>query len=231
MTDLTPSAAKKSDWRDTVTWYNYETGFTRFARTVLKSLFWAMARVECTGLENIPPAGPGIVASNHFSLYDIIYTGLALPRHPHFMAKRELYKNPLFGWAIRQLGSFPVNRGEGDTWAMGQAGQVLAAGQLLFMYPEGTRGRTAQLKRGKVGVVKLALEHQVPVIPTAVWGTQDFAIGWKRTQIHICIGEPLDVATLAGSPPYKHEVPRELTTLMMQKIAEMLPPEHRGVYA
>ena len=100
------------------------------------------------------------------------------------------------------------------------------------MFPEGTRGRhKAQLKRGKIGVAKLALEHRVPVIPVAVWGTQNFSIGWKRTKIDIRVGEPLDMVAMAGPPPYKREVPRELTTVMMRQIAEMLPPEHRGVYA
>jgi 1-acyl-sn-glycerol-3-phosphate acyltransferase len=223
---------KKQDWRDDVTWYTHETDIARLLKTLLRPVFFAMAHMECVGLENIPATGPGIVASNHFSLYDVTYLGAILPRHAHFMGKRELYQHRLFGWAIRQLGSFPVYRGEGDTWAMKQAGRVLAAGQLLFMFPEGTRGgRNAQLKRGKIGVARLALEHQVPVIPVAIWGTHDVKIGWKRNRIFVHVGEPIDMAAWAGPPPYKHKVTRELTTVMMQRIAAMLPPEHRGVYA
>ncbi|MBN1217839.1 MAG: 1-acyl-sn-glycerol-3-phosphate acyltransferase [Anaerolineae bacterium] len=231
MSNAIPATIAKTDWRNTVTWYTYETGFTRFIKAILRPLSLALAHIELVGLENVPDSGPGIIACNHFSLYDVIYMGVNLPRHPHFMAKRELYKNRLFGWLIRQFGSFPVYRGEGDLWAMEQAGRVLAAGQLLFMFPEGTRGRhKAQLKRGKVGVVKLALEHGVPVIPCAIWGTENFKVGWKSNQIHIQVGEPVDMVSLAGPPPLKHDVSRELTTVMMQKIAEMLPPEYRGGY-
>ena len=69
------------------------------------------------------------------------------------------------------------------------------------------------------------------MIPIAIWGTHDVKIGWKRNRIFIHAGEPIDMADRAGPPPYKHEVTRELTTVMMQRIADMLPPEHRGVYA
>jgi 1-acyl-sn-glycerol-3-phosphate acyltransferase len=231
MVDSSQTMSPKRDWRDTVTWYTYETKFSRFAKAVCRPPLYSLARVECVGLENIPPSGPGIVAANHFSLLDVLYMGVQLPRYPHFMAKKELYKYPLFGWILRHLGSFPVYRGEGDGWALAQAGRVLEAGQILFMFPEGTRsGRKAQLRRGKAGAVKLALKHQVPLIPAAIWGTQNFKIGWKRMKVNIQVGESLDMVALAGPPPYKRDIPRQLTTLMMQKIAEMLPPEHRGMY-
>jgi 1-acyl-sn-glycerol-3-phosphate acyltransferase len=222
--------SQKSNWRDRVTWYTYETGFTRFIKALFRPFTNSLAKLECVGFENVPTNGPCIVAANHFSFFDVIYMGIYLPRYPHFMAKKELYEYPLFGWAIRHLGSFPVYRGERDAWALSQAGRVLEAGQILFMFPEGTRsGRKAQLRRGKPGAVKLALEHRAPIIPVAIWGTQDFKLGWKRMTVNIQIGEPLDVVSMAGPPPYKHET-RQLTTLMMQKIAEMLPPEHRGMY-
>jgi len=222
-----------TDWRDNVTWYTGDTFVGKLARAILRPLFSAMDHTTIEGLDNIPVDGPCIVAANHFSLFDIITVGLVLPRLPHFMAKAELFKNPVLGWVIRKGGSFPVNRGEGDTWALEQAGRVLTGGSILFMFPEGTRGKgqKAKLKRGKVGVVKLALDYQVPVIPTAVLGTQDFKIGWKQNNITIRFGEPLDVVALAGAPPYKHEVSRELTTVMMRQIAALLPPEYRGFYA
>lgn len=232
MVEASQTIGQKSAWRDTVTWYTHKTKFASFAVSVCKPLFGLLAKVECEGLENVPASSPCIVAANHFSIYDPIYVGVYLPRYPHFMAKIELYKNPLFGWVIRQLGSFPVYRGEGDTWALEQAGRVLAAGEILSMFPEGTRsGRKARLKRGKIGAVKLALEHQVPIVPVAVWGTHCIKINLRRDQVNIKVGEPLDVAAIAGPSPDKRETPRELTTVLMQKIAEMLPPEHRGIYA
>lgn len=222
-----------TDWRDDVTWYTGDTFIGELVKAILRPFFKAMDHTTIEGIDNIPAEGPCIVAANHFSMFDIITIGLALPRHPHFMAKTELFKNPVLGWIIRKGGSFPVNRGAGDTWALEQAGRVLADGSILFMFPEGTRGKGQQvkLKRGKVGVVKLALDYQVPIIPTAVLGTENFEIGWKRNNIKIQFGEPLDVVALAGSPPYKHDLPRELTTVTMRQIAAMLPPEYRGFYA
>ncbi len=233
MNDTSSSPAQEVDWRDTVTWYTYETTFTKLVKVVGGIFFGLLADVECVGQDNVPANGPCILAANHISLFDVIYMGLHLPRHPHFMAKRELYKNPAFGWMFRLFGAFPVNRGENDAWALRQAGRVLAANQILCMFPEGTRsGRQAQLKRGKTGTVRLALEHRVPVVPVAIIGTQNFRYSWPRiNKVRIEIGQPLDLEPMAGPPPYKQETLRKLTTLLMQQIAVMLPPAHRGVYA
>ena len=159
------------------------------------SYFAALAQVECVDFENIPARGPCILASNHINNLDVVYLGLYVPRHLHFMAKIELYRNPIFAWAIRLGGSFPVNRGENDTWALQQAGRVLTAGQMLCMFPEGTRsGAKAQMRRGKVGAVKLALEYQAPIIPMAIIGTQNFSLTqWRTNKIRIQAGQPLDM--------------------------------------
>jgi 1-acyl-sn-glycerol-3-phosphate acyltransferase len=220
------------DWRDDVTWYTYETQFAKTVRAVGKIVFSRLARVECVGLENVPAKGGCIVASNHINNFDVIYLSLYSPRYLHFMAKMELYKNPILAWIIRLGGSFPVQRGERDAWALQQAGRVLEKGQVLFMFPEGTRsGRKAQLRRGKIGAVKLAVENRVPIVPTAIFGTQRFQVGLKHAnQVRLEFGRPLDVAALAGPPPYEYRTFRELTTMLMERIAAMLPPAHRGIY-
>lgn len=230
MAELSPAAG---DWRDNFTWYTHETPFMRLIHFLGKPFFYSLGRVDCTGLEHVPAAGPCIIAANHISNFDVVYIGASVPRFPQFMAKVELYQNPFFGWLIRQLGSFPVYRGESDTWALAQAGRILDAGQMLVMFPEGTRSKQkARLKQGKVGVVKLALEHRAPVVPAAIWGTENFRFRLRhRQKITIRIGEPLDVVSMAGPPPYSRNTLRELTTVVMQRIANMLPPEYRGVYA
>jgi 1-acyl-sn-glycerol-3-phosphate acyltransferase len=232
MTDKLQTTSDKMHWRDSVTWYTQETPFMRIIQFLAKPFFYALAQVDHEGFDNVPLKGPCVVAANHISNLDTIYMGASLPRYPHFMAKRELYKNPFFAWFIRQLGSFPVNRGESDPWALKQAGRILDAGQILFMFPEGTRsGRKAKMKRAKVGAVKLALEHRAPIVPAAIWGTQDFHFGLRQNnKISIRVGQPLDVVAMAGSPPYNQKTYRELTTVLMQQIAAMLPPTHRGVY-
>ncbi len=221
------------DWRDTVTWYTHQTVAIRLTKLAGGMIFRPLVRVECVGLEHLPASGACILASNHINIFDVIYMGLYLPRHPHFMAKIELYKYPVFNWLIRMGGSFPIYRGESDAWAMRQADRVLAAGCMLFMFPEGTRsGRKARLRRGKMGAVKLALENRAPVVPAAITGTQNVSFNpFRPAKIKIQIGQPLDVAAMAGPTPYKHETMRKLTNVMMQRIAAMLPPAYRGVYA
>jgi 1-acyl-sn-glycerol-3-phosphate acyltransferase len=234
MDEETPSPALDSfDWRDTVTWYTQETNFIRLIRFLGRPLFGFLAQVDCAGLENIPASGPCVVASNHLSNMDVPYMGAFLPRFPHFMAKRELYRNPIGGWFFRQLGSFPVNRGESDPWALRQAGLVLEAGQLLFMFPEGTRSgrRGGHLKRGKVGTIKLALQHRAAVVPAAIWGTEHFRPALRHNnRISIRVGQPLDLEAVSGTGPWSHDIYRELTEQLMQKIATMLPSDYRGVY-
>ena len=233
MADALQPRGENIDWRDQVTWYTHETGLIKVVKLIGGLILPRLIKVECRGAENIPATGRCIVASNHINNFDVIFMGLCLPRHPHFMAKKELYRNPMLAWFIRLAGSFPINRGEKDPWAMEQAGRILEAEQLLFMFPEGTRGgRTAQLKRGKIGAIKLALDHQAPLVPAVIFGTQYLGRGWRgHHPIKIKIGQPLDLAALAGSPPYEYETVRKLTGLLMQHIAAMLPPAHRGVYA
>jgi len=226
-----PADRSTTDWRDNTTWYMHETPIARLVRFLGKHVFNILTRVERVGLDNIPTSGPCIVAANHIHNLDVIYLGSTIPRYPHFMAKKELYKNPLFGWFIRQLGSFPVNRGARDAWAVRHAGKILDEGLLLFMFPEGTRNRKAQLRKGKPGAVRLALEHKAMIVPTAITGTNKVRWGLNRpSRIKMEFAAPLDVVKIAGQPPYSPDTYRELTNLLMQTIAAMLPPENRGVY-
>ena len=221
-----------ADWRDGVTWYTHETTFAHWLKRAAAPLFRTQANVQLSGLENIPLEGRLIMAFNHISNFDVPFIVTNLPRHPFFMAKKELFKNAAFGWVIRQFGGFPINRGERDPWSLEQAGRILEAEQMLFMFPEGTRsGPLAQLQRGKVGAVRLALAYNAPVLPAAIFGTQNVRLGFRRNDLSIQFGLPLEVTPIAGSPPYEYETIQEVTDVVMRHIAAMLPPAHRGVYA
>ncbi len=225
-----PRFVTEGTWRDNVTWYTHETPVLRAVRFLGYHLTRLFSTLECVGFEHIPSTGSCILASNHLNNLDAVFYGAHLPRHTYSMAKKELFDIPIFGWALRMCGAFPVYRGERDEWALKQAGQVLAAGEILFLFPEGTRGGPeAKLRQGKIGSVKLALEYKVPLIPAAILGTHDFRLN-RKNRVKMEVGPPLDVVSLAGPPPYEYETLRDLTTLLMQKIAAMLPPEHRGVY-
>ncbi len=227
---MTAQKVTEQDWRDRVQWYTHQTVTARLIKGIAAPFFQIIARSEHHGVENIPKNGGLVLVCNHISLFDVPYIVIQLPRHPHFMAKKELFKGA-FAWVVRMFGGFPINRGERDTWAMEQSGRVLGAEQVLFMFPEGTRsGQEAQLKRGKIGAVRLALEHQVPVLPMSVLGTQHIEWGWRKNHITLHFGEPMDVVAMAGEPPYSNETLQDITDQMMQRIAAMLPPAHRGYY-
>jgi 1-acyl-sn-glycerol-3-phosphate acyltransferase len=232
MANISQPAADHKDWRDTVTWYTHMTWVAHTTHVTATLVLPLLAKIDCRGREYVPASGPFILCANHMHVFDIIIFGHRTPRYPHFMAKQELYKSPLFGWYIRMLGSFPVKRGEGDMWALRQAGRILEAGKPLFIFPEGTRsGRQAQLRKGKLGAIRLALKYEVPIVPAAIWGTEDFrATPTRANNVNMRYGPPLDMVSLAGPPPHSHEKLRELTDDMMRQIAAMLPAKYRGMY-
>jgi len=224
-----------ADPRDRKRWYTHESWLLKLARPPLSLWLHTFADVHVEGIENIPQ-GPLILASNHIAMADILVLGLELPRHPYFMGKAELFTRPVLGWAYRMLGSFPVRRGEADVWAFEQAGKVLKAGEMLGMFPEGTRSRrTAALRPAKTGAARLALRYRVPIVPAAISGTETlFAEGQfapRHARVDLCIGAPIDVAALAPPGPPSYETLTGLTTCVMQAIAAMLPAPYRGVYA
>lgn len=219
------------DWRDSVRWYTHETLFMRFIKLTVGQYFYAVSQVETVGLENIPTQGGLVMASNHASFADIPYLALYTPRHPHFMAKIELFDHPVMGWFYRVAGAVPVDRNNVDRWAIQQARRVLDEGQILLMFPEGTRSKTG-LQRAKPGAAKLALDYQVPVVPVAISGTHTFkASGWKKNKLRIQYGEPIDVPAIAASAKNARRALVDLTELTMRRIAAMLPPDQRGIYA
>ena len=139
------------------------------------------------------------------------------------MGKAELFQNPFQDWLLRQLGGFPVQRGERDTWALQHAEYLLNEGQVLGMFPEGTRSYGKGLGIAKTGTARLALSAQCPVVPVAIFGTQHMLKKFpQRTNIHISIGAPLF--------PEENESQNTLTKRIMLGIAEMLPIEARGAY-
>jgi 1-acyl-sn-glycerol-3-phosphate acyltransferase len=122
-----------------------------------------------------------IVAANHRSFFDPFLIGGILPwRRPmNYVAKVELFRNPLQAWLISRLGAFPIRRGESDEVSVETARQVVERGGTVCIFPEGTRIRTGSLAKPKRGVGRLALETGAPVLPTAVVGTEHVRRGWR----------------------------------------------------
>lgn len=134
-------------------------------------LRWLL-RLQVTGAEHVPPTGPAILAANHRSFWDIPVHVVASPRPIAFMAKQELYRGPITRGLWRSLGGFPVRRDTADIRAIDTALALLEGGELVGVYPEGTRSRTGQMLPFLKGAAWLALRTGAPIVPCGLRGTE-----------------------------------------------------------
>jgi 1-acyl-sn-glycerol-3-phosphate acyltransferase len=212
------------DPRDQKTYYTSTTAFRRVAQPLLIGGFRVVTKIALEGKDWMPKSGPVILAANHLTNYDVFFLQAATRRLIFFMGKEELFRNPAMDWVIRQLGGFPVYRSAGDEWALQHAEKVLRAGQVLGMFPEGSRSKGKGLKPAKSGVARLALEAGCPIQPVALHGPQYIfkSVRRRRAEVTVTFGEPIY--------PEDVDSPLELTDRFMFAIAEMLPVEMRGAY-
>jgi 1-acyl-sn-glycerol-3-phosphate acyltransferase len=162
-------------------------------RALFLPFFLVYFRLERIGREHVPERGPVIFASNHRSFIDPFVIGSLTRRPVYYVAKRELFRHRLVGWWLSSLGAFPIDRGRSDEDAMEAARQILARGDAVAIFPEGTRVRPGPLGDPRRGVGRLALETGACVIPVAVFGTEAIRRGWRIRPHHIRIraGRPL----------------------------------------
>lgn len=161
---------------------------------ILVSLYsWTALRARCIASENVPPAGPVILAPNHFSFMDHFLLAAFLRRKVRFMAKSQLFAPPM-EWVYTHGGVFPVRRGHRDEEAFITAETILSQGGCVAMYCEGGRSRDGKLaEQARPGIGRLALTSGAPVIPVAIHGSQRVR-NWKRFQfpkITVQYGEPV----------------------------------------
>jgi glycerol-3-phosphate dehydrogenase (NAD(P)+) len=148
-------------------------------RAVLQPFFHLYFRLSRIGREHIPADGPVIFAANHRSFLDPFVIGTMMRRPIYYVAKKELFQNRLQGWILNALGAFPVDRGNADQSMVDTAKAILARGDCVLIFPEGTRVRPGPPGTAKRGVGRLALETGAPVVPVAVIGTMDVRRGWR----------------------------------------------------
>jgi 1-acyl-sn-glycerol-3-phosphate acyltransferase len=185
---------------------------------VLKtSMEWGL-RLRVRGHENIPSSGAVLLVSNHISQVDPVVVGVAaLPRRTYFMAKTELFRIPVLNYMVHRMGAFPVERGGADRRAMRLARELLARGDLLLMFPEGTRYTDGRLRPGLSGAGALALDPSVTVIPAAVWGSHRLL-----RRVHVAFGPPVEMTDLRGTGSRKERA-RDAVDRMMAAIAAQIP--------
>jgi 1-acyl-sn-glycerol-3-phosphate acyltransferase len=168
-------------------------------RWVLKPAIHVYFRLSRRGQRHIPEGGM-ILAANHRSFLDPFAIGCCVSRPIYFMAKRELFRHPFVGWILNCMGAFPVRRGESDEESMETALELLRRGQVVVIFPEGTRIRNGSLARPKRGVGRLALESGAPVIPIAITGSEKARRGWRirPVKVHMRCGAPLTFPRVEG---------------------------------
>ena len=166
-----------------------------------------LGRRRFEGLEHIPEMGPVLVACNHISYLDPIYTGVFMHRRgriPRFLAKEDLFRVPVFGRVMTAAGQIPVHRGSGEAGdSLRCARRALAAGKAVLIYPEGTITRDPDHwpMVAHTGVARLALQADVPVVPVAHWGTHRVYDHYNRrfrplprTEVIVRAGPPVDLS-------------------------------------
>jgi glycerol-3-phosphate dehydrogenase (NAD(P)+) len=161
-------------------------------RWILKTGILVYFRLRRLGTEHIPEGGV-ILASNHRSFLDPFAIGCCLGRPIYFVAKQELFKNPLLGWILNCLGAFPIQRGAADEESVDTSLALLERGQAVVIFPEGTRIRTGSLGSPKRGVGRLALQSGKPVVPIAVTNSERARRGWRirPVRVHLRCGPAL----------------------------------------
>jgi len=204
---------------------------------VLKVLFRPWVR----GSEKIPTDGAAILASNHLSFSDSIFLPLMLRRPVVFLAKSEYFtgkgiKGTLSRWFFKGTGQLPIDRsgGKASEAALNTGLGVLSQGQLLGIYPEGTRSPDGRLFRGRTGIARMVLEAKVPVFPVAMIDTEKVQpIGRKFPRIRrigVVVGEPLDFSRFTGMEGDRL-VLRAVTDEILYELMKLSGQEYNDVYA
>jgi len=155
-------------------------------------MFW---KFRVFGLENLPREGGVLLASNHQSVLDPVLVAMVLPREMHFMARRTLFRNPVFRAIIVSYNAFAIDRDSADVKGVKTAIARLEAGNILLVFPEGTRTENGEIGRMKPGIGMLAERAAVPIVPVLIQGAYE-ALGKGRViprlgRITMIFGKPL----------------------------------------
>lgn len=204
-----------------------------------------LARRDNRNTERIPRDGGALLVMNHISHIDPVYDSVfvhRLHRLPHFLAKESLFRPPLVRQVMYGTGQIPVYRGTTDARdSLRDADAALADGKIVVIYPEGTITRQPEgwPMYARTGVARLALRHDVPVIPVARWGTREILDGYHkrfrpfpRHDVVTLVGEPVDLSAYRNQP-VTSDLLREVTDLLMADVTRLVaqirgetPPTH-----
>lgn len=170
-------------------------------------------KTQYRGTENIPAEGPFIIACNHFNYYDPLMVALGIKdRQIHFMAKTEIFENPLAAKIFENLNAFPVNRGKADIKAIKYSCEILKSGRILGIFPEGTRSKTGDIGEAKKGVINIAAKTKCNILPVSLYNEDKLKRG---SLVTVRFGEIIRYESLnLPSRPSKEDVDNAADMLM-----------------
>jgi 1-acyl-sn-glycerol-3-phosphate acyltransferase len=193
-----------------------------------------MCRIDDEQLARIPAQGPLILVANHVNLLEIplVYTRL-LPRPIMALVAAKRWQSRGTRWLLEVCGAgVALRQGQADVGALRQGLELLEAGHIVVIAPEGTRSKHGRLQEAHPGVALLALRSGAPLLPLVFYGSENYGsnlLRLRRTDFNIVVGRPFYLD--AGEVKVNRQVRRQMVDEIMYQLAALLPPAYRGVYA
>ncbi len=186
----------------------------------VKGIYYGFYNVKVEGRENLPKKSGFIIASNHRTFADPpLLAVTSMCAKFSFVAKEELFRNPFFGWLIRKLGAFPVERGRGDMKVISDSVERLREGRNLVIFPEGTRSKDGKLGKGKTGVALIAARSEAEVVPAAIIFEGKLRF---RKKVIVRYGKPIGRNELALSEEFNPKELKPIKQRIMGDIQKLL---------
>ena len=201
--------------------------------TIVKGIAHLLLKIDASELKSVPMEGPLLVVANHVNFLDApVVIALLHPRDTTGLVKKETWDNALQAFLFNVWGGIPIDRDIADFSAFRKAKEALQEGKILAVAPEGTRTENGRMIRGKPGVAILAKQCDVPILPVAYYGHENFKENikhLKRSPMHIRVGEPFKI-NWEGKSRDKESL-QAVTDAVMLEVADLLPEVYHGVYA
>ena len=203
-----------------------------FGRGLIRVLSFPFGGWKIRGKENVPAPGPFLVVSNHLHLADPPIIAASFPLKCVLMAKADLWES---GWSrfwVSNFGAFPVRRDGVDREAIRQTEDWIRKGISVVVFPVGTRSPDGTMQPALPGAVLIATRLNIPIIPVGITGSDKLRClkraFFRHPKITVNIGKPFTLPPIEGKITKENR--RELIRIMMRHVADLLPPEYRGVY-
>jgi 1-acyl-sn-glycerol-3-phosphate acyltransferase len=204
-------------------------------RPIFRLIFHLISNVQITGVENVPSSGAYIIAINHISIIEPPLVIAFWPQAPEAVGAKEIWERKGQSTLAKFYGGIQVYRGGYDRQLIETMIKVLESGLPLLIAPEGGRSHSPGMRLARSGIAYIVDKSNAPVLPVGIVGsTDDFlnqALRLRRPRLEMRIGEIINLPDVEGRGEQRRASLKRNTDLIMYKIAELLPPGYRGVYA